>query len=132
MSYPLVEDQTFDAMAAHVKRLSPNFPVTSADLGYAGQSTQTAPHASFFQSQEFTTMLATAIANAAQANISPNNQGNGGRGNGGRGNYGRGRTDTGRGRGSGRGRGQPQKYCYAHGYNECHKQEVFYLVQLRS
>lgn len=123
MSYPLVEDQAFEAMAAHVKRLSPNFQVTSADLGYAGQSTQTAPNAAFFQSQEFTTMLATAIANAAQANIPPpalKGGANKDRGNGGRGNGGRGRTDTGRGRGSGRGRGQPQKYCYAHGYNDIH------------
>jgi hypothetical protein len=123
MSNPLVEDQAFDTMAAHVKRLSPNFPVTSADLGYAGQSTQTAPNAAFLQSQEFTTMLATAIANAAQANIPPpalKNSANRDRGNGGRGNGGRGRTDTGRGRGSGRGRGQPQKYCYAHGYNDTH------------
>jgi hypothetical protein len=62
--FPDPSTRTFSALVAHITLHAPNFAVTSADFGYAAPviATPTDTLQAFLKSQQFSTILASAIA----------------------------------------------------------------------
>lgn len=91
VSTPLVGDQTFTTLTAHIIMQAPNFTATASQLGYSASAQQT----DFFQSPAFAALLTRTVQQAIDA-------------------------PTGKARATAGGTKTPNHYCYVHGYNNSH------------
>ena len=95
VSTPLVGDQTFSTMTAHILTQAPNFTATAAELGYAASTQQS----DFFHSPAFAALLTRTVQQAMEA-------------------------PTGKSRPPVSGTKNATHYCYVHGYNNSHSGEA--------
>ena len=95
VSTPLVGNQTFNAMTAHIITQAPNFTATASELGYAASTQQS----DFFHSPAFAALLTRTVQQAMEA-------------------------PTGKSRTTVSGTKTGTHYCYVHGYNNSHSGEA--------
>ena len=95
VSTPLVSNQTFSTLIAHIVAQAPNFTATAAELGYSASASATATPLDLFQSPAFAALLTRTVQQAIGASTDKQ------------------RTTV-------SGTKNATHYCYLHGYNNSH------------
>ena len=96
VSTPLVGNQTFSTLTAHIVAQAPNFTAMAAELGYSASASATATPSDILQSPAFAALLTRTVQQAMGA-------------------------PTGKPRATVSGTKTATHFCYLHGYNNSHK-----------
>lgn len=104
---PLVGNQTFSTLTAHIIALAPNFTATAAELGYSASVSPTLLQPDLLQSPAFAALLTSTVQQAMG-------------------------TSTGNILSAASGTKATTHYCYLHGYNNSHNGDTCFKMRADS